>query len=148
MNRNLFPAAVAGVVLALSAAQMSAPGQQAGAVVPVELPLKFPAVGNVDAVKQWKFGRLQDVEMTAGTDVILSIRTALGLVKVSGPGPQLSELAYRSDWVRTPSRQFPGRSDYAERMIAFDYDPEHRIIAFASLEPIARDPNRLRRALD
>jgi hypothetical protein len=145
MKRILIVAAVVvGGVLGLSAAQTSQP---AGAVVGVELPLKFPAVGNIDAVKQWKFGRLQDVEQTAGTDIILGIRTDQGLIKVVGPGPQLSELAFRSNWVRTPTRSFPGRSDFAERMIAFDYDPQNRIIALASLEPIFRDRNRLRRAI-
>lgn len=118
-----------------------------GPVVRIELPLKFPAVGNIDAVKQWRFGRLQDVDQTAGTDIVLGIRTDQGYVRVTGPGPELSDLAYRSNWVRSPSRQFPGRSDYAERMIAFDYDPQFRLIALASLEPLPRDRNRLLRAI-
>ncbi len=148
MNRTLIVAAVVvGGVLGLTAAQTSAPGQPQGGIVRIELPLKFPAVGNVGAVKQWKFGRLQDVEQTAGTDIILGIRTDQGLVRVTGPGPALSELAFRSNWVRTATRSFPGRSDFAERMIAFDYDPQQRLIAMASLEPLPRDRNRLRRAI-
>ncbi len=148
MNRTLILAAVVvGGVLGPIAAQTSAPAQSQGGVVGIELPLKFPAVGNVSAVKQWKFGRLQDVEQTAGTDIILSIRTNQGLVRVRGPGPALSDLAFRSNWVRTQTRSFPGRSDFAERMIAFDYDPQLRLIAMASLEPLPRDRNRLRRAI-
>ncbi len=148
MNRTLIVATVVvGGVLGLTAAQTSAPGQSQGGIVRIELPLKFPTVGNVAAVKQWKFGRLQDVEQTAGTDIILGIRTDQGLVRVTGPGPALSELAFRSNWVRTPTRSFPGRSDFAERMIAFDYDPQLRLIAMASLEPLPRDRNRLRRAI-
>jgi hypothetical protein len=132
------------VVMVLAAAQ---PATAPGAIVSMELPLKFPVVGNVAAVKQWRFGRLQDVEQTSGTDIILGIRTNQGLVRVVGPGPQLSDLAFQSDWVRTPTRSFPGRSDYAERMIAFDFDANNRIIALASLEPVFRDRNRLRRAI-
>jgi len=148
MNRTFVLAAVVvGGVLGPIAAQPGAPGQSQGGIVRIELPLKFPAVGNVSAVKQWKFGRLQDVEQTAGTDIILKIRTNQGLVRVTGPGPALSELAFRSNWVRTPTRSFPGRSDFAERMIAFDYDPQLRLIAMASLEPLPRDRNRLRRAI-
>lgn len=148
MNRTLILAAVVvGGVLGPIAAQPTTPGQSQGGIVRIELPLKFPAVGNVSAVKQWKFGRLQDVEQTAGTDIILKIRTNQGLVRVTGPGPALSELAFRSNWVRTPTRSFPGRSDFAERMIAFDYDPQLRLIAMASLEPLPRDRNRLRRAI-
>lgn len=148
MNRTFVLAAVVvGGVLGPIAAQPTTPGQSQGGIVRIELPLKFPAVGNVSAVKQWKFGRLQDVEQTAGTDIILKIRTNQGLVRVTGPGPALSELAFRSNWVRTPTRSFPGRSDFAERMIAFDYDPQLRLIAMASLEPLPRDRNRLRRAI-
>jgi hypothetical protein len=132
------------VVMVLAAAQ---PATAPGAIVSMELPLKFPVVGNVAAVKQWRFGRLQDVEQTSGTDIILGIRTNQGLVRVVGPGPQLSDLAFQSDWVRTPTRSFPGRSDYAERMIAFDFDANNRLIALASLEPVFRDRNRLRRAI-
>ena len=148
MNRTLILAAVVvGGVLGPIAAQPGSPVPSQGGIVRIELPLKFPAVGNVSAVKQWKFGRLQDVEQTAGTDIILKIRTNQGLVRVTGPGPALSELAFRSNWVRTPTRSFPGRSDFAERMIAFDYDPQMRLIAMASLEPLPRYRNRLRRAI-
>ena len=138
---------IGSVVMVLTAAQPGPPASAPGAIVSMELPLKFPVVGNVAAVKQWRFGRLQDVEQTAGTDIILGIRTNQGLIRVVGPGPQLSDLAFKSGWVRTPRRSFPGRSDYAERMIAFDYDANHRLIALASLEPVFRDRNRLRRAI-
>ncbi len=149
MKRTLTVVGIVAAVVVVGGVlgQTAAPGTSQGAIVRIELPLKFPAVGNVDAVKQWKFGRLQEVEQTAGTDIILGIRTDLGLIRVTGPGPQLSELAFRSNWVRTPTRSFPGRSDFAERMIAFDYDPQQRLIAMASLEPLPRDRNRLRRAI-
>ncbi len=149
MKRTLTVVGIVAAVVVVGGVlgQTGAPGPSQGAIVRIELPLKFPAVGNVDAVKQWKFGRLQEVEQTAGTDIILGIRTDLGLIRVTGPGPQLSELAFRSNWVRTPTRSFPGRSDFAERMIAFDYDAQNRLIAMASLEPLPRDRNRLRRAI-
>ena len=95
-----------------------------------------------------RFGRLEEAEATAGTDLWLRIRLADGsTVRVVGPGPALAEMAYRSDWVRSPSKQFPGASDYVERMIAFDYDENFRIIAMASLETINRNRNRLWRVL-
>ena len=148
MKRSIALAAVVvGGVIGLTAAQTSRPNVTDGSIVWMEVPLKFPVVGRIDAVKQWKFGRLQDVEQTAGSDIILGIRTNLGYIRVIGPGPQLSDLAFKSNWVRTPTRAFPGRSDFAERMIAFDYDPDHRLIAMASLEPLPRDRNRLRRAI-
>ena len=140
-------AVIASIVMVVTAAQPGPPAATAPAIVSMELPLKFPVVGNVAAVRQWRFGRLQDVEQTSGTDIILGIRTNQGLVRVVGPGPQLSDLAFQSDWVRTPTRSFPGRSDFAERMIAFDFDANNRIIALASLEPVFRDRNRLRRAI-
>lgn len=138
---------VVGGVIGFTAAQTSRPSSPDASIVWMQIPLKFPVVGNIDAVKQWKFGRLQEVDQIAGNDIILGIRTNQGYIRVVGPGPQLSDLAFRSNWVRTPARAFPGRSDYAERMIAFDYDANHRLIALASLEPLARDRNRLRRAI-
>lgn len=140
-------AVVVGGVIGFTAAQTSRPSSPDASIVWMQIPLKFPVVGNIDAVKQWKFGRLQEVDQIAGNDIILGIRTNQGYIRVVGPGPQLSDLAFRSNWVRTPARAFPGRSDYAERMIAFDYDANHRLIALASLEPLARDRNRLRRAI-
>ena len=121
--------------------------RQADPVVDIALPLKFPAVGNVDRVVQWRFGRLEDVSRVGGGDISLRIRMADRTVTVTGPGPQLADLAWRSNWVRTPTKTIPGSSDYAERMIAFDYDPGMRLIAMASLEPFDRDRSRLRRAL-
>jgi hypothetical protein len=114
----------------------------------VDLPLKLPAVGNLGAVRQWRFGRLQSVETRGGQgDVVLTIRTGDGTVlRIGGPGPQLGELARASEWVRFASNA-PIRSEYVERMIAFDVDEQQRVIAVISLEPIFRDPNRLRRAL-
>ncbi len=140
-------AVVVGGVIGFTAAQTSRPSSPDASIVWMQIPLKFPVVGNIDAVKQWKFGRLQEVDQTAGSDIILGIRTNLGYIRVIGPGPQLSDLAFKSNWVRSPARAFPGRSDYAERMIAFDYDANHRLIALASLEPLPRDRNRLRRAI-
>ncbi len=145
---GLIVAAAVGLAVGLSAAQSSRPDQDS-AVQFIELPIKFPVVGNISAVRQWRLGRLESAEMTAGTDVILRIRLANGtVVRVSGPGPLLAELAFRSDWVRAQSRQFPGAPDIVERMIAFDFDESNRIIAFASLEPINRNRNRLWRTLN
>jgi hypothetical protein len=122
--------------------------QQQGPVKYIEPPLKLPAVGNLDAVKQWRMGRLQEVLQVAGPDINLRIRIADGSVlQVVGPGAELAELAWQSNWITTATKTSPGRSDYVERMIAFDVDANNRIIAMMSLETVARDRRRLRRAL-
>ena len=114
----------------------------------IELPLKLPAVGNLTAVREWRFGRLQQVEQIgANADIILQIRTPNGAVhRVIGPRAELTELARQSNWVDA-SKARPGGSDYTERMIAFDVDGQQRLIAMISLEPMNRSRNRLRRAL-
>lgn len=139
---------LAAVALAFAAgvgvAQVAGPPS---AVQLVELPLKLPAVGNLDAVRQWRFGRIESVEIRgASEDFVLTIRMGGGAtVRVLGPGPQLNELAARSEWIRYGTTA--SRSEYTERMVAFDVDDQHRLIALISLEPLFRDPNRLRRAL-
>jgi hypothetical protein len=121
--------------------------RQGTPVVDIALPLKFPAVGNIEGVVQWRFGRLEDVTRLGQGEISLRIRMADRTVTVTGPGPQLAELAWRSNWVRNQSQTIPGSSDLSERMIAFDYDPSMRVIAMASLEPLDRNRTRLRRAL-
>jgi hypothetical protein len=139
------------VVAALAFAAGVGAGQTSGPVSPVtmvDLPLQLPAVGNLDAVRQWRFGRIQSVErMGAGGDIVLSIRTKDGTVlRMGGPGPALVQLAQESEWIRF-GKATPSRTEYVERMIAFDVDANQRLIAMISLEPVFRDQNRLRRAL-
>ncbi len=136
------------VLVAAAALSPARAVQPTGPVKLVDLPLKLPAVGNLDAVRQWRFGRLQQVETSAGPDIVLRIRTADNTVlRISGPRAELAELAWQSNWVSTPSKSKPGRSDYVERMIAFDVDANGRLIAMMSLEPVRRDRSRMRRAL-
>jgi hypothetical protein len=114
----------------ISAGQTSRP---AGPVTLVDLPLKLPAVGNLGAVRQWRFGRIQSAErIGAQGDLILSIRTKDGTVLRM--------------WIQF-GKATPSRTEYVERMIAFDMDANQRLIAMISLEPVFRDRNRLRRAL-
>ena len=114
----------------------------------IELPLKFPAVGNIDAVKTWRFGRIQQATRAGNNpDISIDIRLANNsVITVIGPAAQLRELARQSEWF-DPVKQRPGSGDYVERQIAFGVDAQGRIIALASLEPSRRDHNRLRRAL-
>jgi hypothetical protein len=139
------------VVAALAFAAGICAGQSGGPGSPVtliDLPLKLPAVGNLEAVQQWRFGRLQSVERVGGGgNLVLSIRAQDGTVlRMAAPGPPLVELARDSDWIRF-DKPTPSRSEYVERMIAFDVDGQQRLIAMISLEPLYRDRNRLRRAL-
>lgn len=139
------------LVAALLAAAAVGYGQStrpASSVTLMKLPLELPAIGNFDAVRQWRLGRLHEVERTIGADIVLRIRTADGTVhRLIAPAAEFSELVWRSNWVSTPAKAQPGRSDYVERMIAFDADANNRIIALMSLEPVKRDQNRLWRAL-
>lgn len=114
----------------------------------IELPLELPAVGNLDAVKQWHFGRIQGADLTDSPDVVLHIRIEGGrVVDIVAPRAPLSQLARRSDWVATETKSVVGGADYVERMIAFDADANDRLIAMMSLEPLNRDRQRLLRAL-
>ncbi len=133
------------VIGTVSARQATRPGSP---VTLFALPLKLPAVGNLGAVREWHFGRLQSVEQAgASPDIHLDIRTPDGAVhRIVGPRVHLAELARASGWV-TSDRVRPVRQDYVERMIAFDADRQQRLIAMISLEPMNRDRNRLRRAL-
>ncbi len=136
--------AVVAVALIWSAAF----AQDDNPVSRIKLPLLFPAVGNLDKVRLWQFGRLEGAQQaTARTDVTLTIRTVDGLsVRVTGPTAILEELARQSNWVTT-DQSHVGRTNWVERQIAFDADENNRIIAIASLEPISRNRNRLRRAI-
>ena len=123
--------------------------QPASAVRGVTLPLEFPGIGNVDAVRNWHFARIEGVELVGNEpDVTLKLRDAQGaVVDVIAPRAPLRELAFASGWVRTESKSAVTRNDYAERMVAVDVDSAGRLIAIVSLEPIDRDRNKLRRAI-
>lgn len=137
----------AGLVL-LAAISATLAAGQSSPVTLVQLPLKLPAVGNLDAVRQWRFGRIQSTELAGDSpDVRIEIRTLNGsVIRLVGPRRELVELARRTNWV-SRSKSRPTRQDYIERMIAFDVDSQQRLIAMMSLEPMDRDRNRLRRAL-
>ncbi len=115
----------------------------------MRLPLELPAVGNVDAVRQWRFGRVQQVERRGGSDdIVISIRTADGRVhRIVGPREPLAVLGRRCGWIAGDINRIAGRAHYVERMVAFDADADNRVIAVISLEPFDRDRNRLLRAL-
>ncbi len=112
------------------------------------LPLEFPVVGNIEAVQQWRFGRLEQIEQQAGSpDIVMQIRTANGeSLRILGPTEPLVGLARESFWF-SEGKTNPGKSDYVERMIAFDVDQSGRLIAMMSLEPIERSQAKLRRAI-
>ena len=114
----------------------------------MKLPVDLPAVGNIDAVQQWRLGRLEQVEQQSGSsDIRLSIRTANGeTLRIVGPTEPLVGLARDSNWF-SEGKTSPGKSDYVERMIAFDVDQNGRLIAMMSLEPVERSHARLRRSI-
>jgi hypothetical protein len=118
-------------------------------VVRIKLPLELPAIGNLAAVKIWRFGRIESVVQTGGSDdVKINIRVEDSRVlEVVGPRV-LGDLARASNWTSTdPSNSEVMRADYVERMVAFDVDDNKRIIAMISLEPMDRDRRRLQRGL-
>lgn len=136
------------VLVLLAAISATLAAGRSSPVTLVELPLKLPAVGNLDKVRQWHFGRIQSAELAGDhPDVRIDIRTLNGsVIKVVGPRRELVELARRTNWL-SPSKARPTRQDFVERMIAFDVDSQQRLIAIMSLEPMDRNKNRLRRAL-
>ncbi len=115
----------------------------------IQLPVQLPAVGNVDAVRQWRLGRLQQIERRGGSeDIVIHLRTADGRVhRIIGPREPLATLGRRCRWIDSDFRVVAGRAGYVERMVAFDVDEDGRLIAAISLEPFDRNNNRLRRAL-
>ena len=115
----------------------------------MKLPLDLPSIGNVSAVKQWRFGRIESVVQTgASDDVKINIRIQSGEV-LQTVGPRvLGDLARASNWtVPETGNTHLVRADYVERMIAFDVDDSGRIIAMISMEPMDRDRQRLARGL-
>jgi hypothetical protein len=111
--------------------------------------LSLPVVGNAAGVKQWRVARVDRVENVLNSpDIIIHLRLADGtIVQVPGPAAPLDDLARQSGWVISPGKATATRNDYIERMVAFDVDANGRLIAMASLEPVQRNRNRLRRAL-
>ena len=133
---------VAAAAAGFATAQATRPG-----LLMMKLPLELPAVGNVDSVRQWRFGRLELIERLGATgDIRIRMRLANGqVVRVVGPSEQLAALGRACGWVRTETQTVAGRADYVERMIAFDADETGRIIAVISMEPFNRDRARLQR---
>lgn len=128
--------------------QTTRPAGPTPVVQQVQLPLTLPAIGNVEAVRQWHFGRIERVERDPqSSDMFLTIRIADGRThRLAVPGDPLVQLARQCGWLDTPQQGFTSSSDAAERMIAFDADSNSRIIALMSLEPIGRDKSKMRRA--
>lgn len=148
-------AMVAGIALlatallsSASAQSTSQPSRNPDGITMMRPPMEFPAIGNIDAVKQWRLGRIERLERRAGSDdVLCEIRTVDNRVhKVVVPREPIGYLARQCGWLSTPTQTFASRSDYVERMIAFDVDGNGRIIAVMSLEPFGRNQARLRRA--
>lgn len=146
--RHVLAIAAVLILVVAGAAQTERPAPEP-VVKFVSLPesLKLPAVGNLAAVRQWQFGRIEGV-VDQGNQLFINIRASDGRVfKVAGPGPELSEFARASNWLESPDKQRPGRADYVERMVAFDVDANQRLVAMISLEPMNRNNNRLGRAI-
>ncbi len=148
MPRSIAAALTLALVLALGAGY--ALGHSTRDDYPVtwmQLPLKFPAVGNIEGVRQWRFGRVETIERHGDSDdIVITLRTERGSVRLTGPREPLRRLAATCGWVSGDMRHIAGRRDYVERMIAFDVDADGRLIAALSLEPINRSDSRLERA--
>jgi hypothetical protein len=150
-QRIIVVSSLIGLVMGMACATIFAQANEppASEVRPVKLPLDLPAIGNISAVKEWRFGRIQSVVQTGSSDdVRISIRIEDGRVlEVIGPRV-LGDLARASNWTvpDTANTQLV-RADYVERMVAFDVDATNRIVAMISMEPMDRDRRRLQRGL-
>jgi len=113
----------------------------------VKLPLELLAIGDMEAAKNWRFGRIESVVQEGPGDVIIKMRLEDGRVIETVGSRRLSDLARASNWVPNANKSQLSRADYVERMVAFDLDQNNRIIAMISMEPIDRDRSRLQRGL-
>lgn len=112
----------------------------------LEFSFRLPAIGNVDLVTSWEYGRIARVEQSRADELILELRSAAGdTVKAVCPYDPFMELARVSQWLRG-SGQTLGARVYVERMVAYDVDDTGRIVALVSLEPIPRDGRSIARA--
>ena len=148
----LVAAGVATLITAAARGQafpFGGPSDPAGSpILWIDPGFDFPAVGNVDLVREWRLGRIDRAEIRSGDpDATIRIRDAYGRNwDIVGPRGPLQELARASNWM-DPDKQFPGSADYVERMVAFDVDESGRLIAMVSLETVHRHRANLRRAL-
>ncbi len=114
----------------------------------VELSFRLPAIGNVEEVSKWTYGRLVNLTYIGENDVSLEIRTAKGPVqRVICPKLPFHALAQVSSWMRASETSISAK-EYTERMVAFTADETDRVIAMVSLEPLPRNGKRIARAYD
>ena len=114
----------------------------------VELSFTLPAIGNVDQVSEWRYGRLVNLTYIGENDVSLEIRTAKGSVqRVICPKLPFHALAQVSSWMRASDTSLSAK-EYTERMVAFTADETGRVIAMVSLEPLPRNGKKIARAYD
>ncbi len=112
----------------------------------VELSFRLPAIGNVEEVSKWTYGRLVNLSYEGENDVSLEIRTAKGPVqRVICPKLPFHALAQVSSWMRAGETSISAK-EYTERMVAFTADERGRVIAMVSLEPLPRDGKRIAKA--
>ena len=114
----------------------------------MKLPVPLPAVGNVEAVRKWRFARIERIDRNrTDADMAITVRFADGTTRqVVGPRDPLAQLGQACGWLRVETQTVAGRADFVERMVALDVDENNRIIAIMSMEPFDRDRARLRRA--
>jgi hypothetical protein len=94
-------------------------------------------------VKAWKFGRIERMSRMGDADAILEIRDRQGNTRrILCPHEPFVELARVSNWFASGQAQ-PSARDFVERMVAYDFDANDRVIALASLEPIPRNARRI-----
>ncbi len=139
-----FLAGIAAVTLAQDITPTQ--GNQEGPVKWVDITATLPAVGNIEAVEKWHYGRLENLTRLGTGDVMLEIRNKEGnTARVICPFDPFVTLAQVSLWYEGP-KQLPGRRDYIERMVAFSADADGRVIGLVSLEPLPRNGRRIARA--
>ncbi|MCP3902362.1 MAG: hypothetical protein GY715_01905 [Planctomycetes bacterium] len=147
IRRLIVPVVLASLV-AFIAGQAARPQQQqpqpqVGSVTWIEKSFRLPAVGNVDAVKTWKYGRIERMSRMGENDAILDIRFAEGGTRrVLCPHGPFVELARVSNWFQSGQAGPSGR-DFVERMVALDFDADDRVVALVSLEPLPRNARRI-----
>jgi hypothetical protein len=135
-------------VLAISQINVATPQTEPASTQWVDLSFRLPAIGNIEAVKTWEYGRIASMSRRGADDVLLTIRDKSGQTRqVVCPAAPFADLARVSNWMtdsgQSAAGQLPTTRDCIERMVAFSADNTDRVIGLASLEPLPRRGRRI-----
>ncbi|MFG0283372.1 MAG: hypothetical protein ACF8R7_03025 [Phycisphaerales bacterium JB039] len=139
---------VTGVAVTAGYTQQQQQQPAQAAVKMVKLPVELPSVGDVDRAARWQFGRIDQITARGADELTIRVRTeAAQDIDLTISRAPFVALAQASGWISENPQNVTGRSEYAERLLAFGLDDGGRVVAAISMEPFDRNRARLRRAI-